>query len=322
MPRLRPLGRRSGDRIIVDGALGSPAPGQPSFREKIVQVELDLPPPDRAGLRTMTFDRLISIIGSDPPMAVQDWWDVTQLAFSQYLRTPRDVIRLTNALYVSWPGVVGEVYVPDFVAVQLLRHFERATYDALRGQGDFLTGQSTFMTEEERRALGRRIADTIPEVRRGVIVSLLAGIFPAVRRELGSEFSMSYSRPPALSGRRVGERAGFEAYFGFSTSRSEIAVADLRVLADNLGNGAILRERVRTPLDGRRPDGTSFAGQLLNELSALAEPLREVPDTLLRVMLEFGDEILAIKDEAREFFTIENRQRLHFLFEKLLERTP
>lgn len=309
------------DRTIVDATLGAPAPGQPSFREKIVQVELDLPPPDRDGLRKMTFERLISIIGENPPMAQTDWWEVTQIAFAHYLRTPRDVIRLTNAISVSWPGVAGEVYVPDFVAMELMRHFERATYDAVRELGDFLTGRGSFMPQDDKKLFGRRIANTIPEMRRSAVISLLAGIFPAARQELDGDFAMFRSRATKLSGRRVGEPSGFDAYFGFSVSGSVITVADLRVLADNLADGAMLRARMRAALDARRPDGTSFAGQLLNELAALVEPLSGVPDTLLHVLLEFGDEIIAIKDEEREFFTTDNRRRLHFLFGKLLDRT-
>lgn len=309
------------DRTIVDGALGSATPGQPSFREKIVQVELDLPPPDRAGLRTMTFDRLIAVIGPEPPMGREDWWEVTQLAFSQYLRTPRDAVRLTNALSVAWPSVQGEVYVPDFVAIELLRHFERATYDALRSNGPLLTGQTTFLDEEGRKASGRRIAETVPEIRRDPVVSLLARIFPKARDLLSDAFTMPHPRPPDLSGRRVGDRRGFDAYFGFSVSSSEIAVADLRLLAESIDDQETLRERLRLALNGRRPDGSSFAGQLMEELSSLIDPRKEVPIDLLRILLELGDDIIEARDEANEFFLVDNRWRLRRLMEKLVERS-
>jgi hypothetical protein len=37
------------------------------------------------------------------------------------MRTPRDLIRLTNALAVTWPAVGGEVDRADFVAMETVR---------------------------------------------------------------------------------------------------------------------------------------------------------------------------------------------------------
>jgi predicted KAP-like P-loop ATPase len=97
-------------------------------------------------------------------------------AVSPYLNTPRDLIRLSNALTVGWPAVAKEVDVGDYVALEIMRLFEPSLYNAIRTNkgkvcgvrsgyknnedpkqtiGDFLKFTSEKHREDSRLALMR-----------------------------------------------------------------------------------------------------------------------------------------------------------------------
>src|SRR5205807_5481387 len=80
--------------------------------EKTFQVVIDLPLPERSLLQQMFLDRL------DPHLADAraggllhpDYWiDVCANGIDPFLRTPRDVVRLVNAVASTYPTVRGEV---------------------------------------------------------------------------------------------------------------------------------------------------------------------------------------------------------------------
>jgi len=122
------------DRDIVNSALeagrslDSSSDRLPSFLEKIVQAEFDLPYPEQAGLYKLINEKLMSIFGDSPELDMEDWLLLRRTALQSYLHSPRDVLRLCNALSVIWPGVKAEIYIPDLIAIELLRHHEPATY--------------------------------------------------------------------------------------------------------------------------------------------------------------------------------------------------
>ena len=49
-----------------------------------------------------------------------------------FLRTPRDVVRLTDALKLTYSAVEGEVNPVDFVALEVLRIFRPSVYEKIR----------------------------------------------------------------------------------------------------------------------------------------------------------------------------------------------
>ncbi len=65
---------------------------------------------------------------------------VQSFVIAPEIYTPRDLIRLTNALAVTWAAVGNEVDRADFIAVETLRLFRVGVYRALRGNKDRLCG--------------------------------------------------------------------------------------------------------------------------------------------------------------------------------------
>src|ERR1700745_3720350 len=148
-------------------------------------------------------------------MDMEDWILLRRTALRSYLHSPRDVLRLCNALSVIWPGVKGEIYIPDLIAIEILRHHERATYELIRAQKEYMIGRGP-VGPENRLQLGRRLLESIPNTRREDVSELLAAMFPAFAKSQEIRTSHHRGTTRILAGRRMSDPDGFDAYFRFA----------------------------------------------------------------------------------------------------------
>jgi predicted KAP-like P-loop ATPase len=112
------------------------------YLEKIVQASFELPLPDRVALRSMFLEGLASIIGGEvlaAATATSHWVDVLA-AIEPFLGTPRNVVSVLNALRISYPLVVGEVSVADFLGTETLHVFMPDVWDVIRRNARFFVG--------------------------------------------------------------------------------------------------------------------------------------------------------------------------------------
>jgi len=128
--------------VLADDRAG----GGEDFLAKIVQAPFSLPLPDRSGLRKLLFDELDLLLGKpDPDLWDQtEWGNVFHDGIDPFIRTPRDVKRYVNALRVSYPPVKDEVNPIDFLAIECLRVFAPAAYDAVRNNQALYAGGEEF----------------------------------------------------------------------------------------------------------------------------------------------------------------------------------
>jgi predicted KAP-like P-loop ATPase len=302
------------DRDIVNTALGdSVSRGSedalPTFLEKIVQVELDLPYPMERGLRRLASTKLVDIFGPSPEMDLEDWSRVSEVAFQLYLKSPRDVVRVCNALSVVWPSVEAEVYMPDLLAVELLRHYERATYDLIRSLKLYLLGRG-IVGDKARQQAGRRLVETISLNRRDDVANLLAAMFPEVGRYLVERTAYYHGTQNILQGRRIGTPDGFDAYFRFTRPPDEISVSDLRKISAYLDDEKYLTELIDHAIETHINDRTSLIAPMLASLPAILDRQEHLDPALFKVLLRVGDRIIEQRDEDRSFPLMTNRSRL------------
>jgi predicted KAP-like P-loop ATPase len=112
------------DREVAATAIGEQT-GLPGDRylEKIIQVPFELPRVDKTTLRQALFAKLDAVMADTPTGRFDSthWANVFHSGLDPLFTVPRDIIRLTNALSVTYPAVVGEVNPVDFIAVECLR---------------------------------------------------------------------------------------------------------------------------------------------------------------------------------------------------------
>lgn len=176
------------DREIVVRALTEKQdlPGD-QYLEKIVQVPVDLPAPDRTALQAMLSGRLDTILRDTPDeLFDQDYWQNVYLGgIDQFIATPRDVVRLANAISITYTHheIQGEVNAVDFIALEVIRLFQPNVYHIVRNNEEYFAGFVDFLgltgqiANDLRQFHDGWIKD-LPENRREPIQRLLARIFP------------------------------------------------------------------------------------------------------------------------------------------------
>ena len=131
------------DKKVVIKALGQMQnlPGE-EYLEKIVQVPFELPLPDKVSLRNLLFERLDAILAGTPKELCDNFVNVYFDGIDHWINTPRDIVRLTNTLSVTYPAVKGEVNPVDFIAIEALRVFCPLVYDIIRKNPEAFTGHA------------------------------------------------------------------------------------------------------------------------------------------------------------------------------------
>ena len=123
------------------------------YLEKIVQIPFELPLVDRVSIRALFFEQLDRIIADvDSKSFDQTYWgNIFFEGIDKFLETPRDVVRFTNTLAVTFCAVIGEVNPVDFIAVESLRMFCPEVYDAIKRNREMFSGHAP----DNVRHLGR-----------------------------------------------------------------------------------------------------------------------------------------------------------------------
>ena len=179
------------DREMVIKALTEKQdlPGD-QYLEKIVQVPIDLPLPDRVSLQNMLLGELTPILqGTPDELFDQNYWREVYLGgIDPFIATPRDVVRLVNAFRITYshPDISGEVNAVDFIGLETLRVFHSAVYDRVRRNREQFEGSDEPLGETEVENLRRFHEGWLGELRltgatREQIKRLLALLYPKLQ---------------------------------------------------------------------------------------------------------------------------------------------
>jgi predicted KAP-like P-loop ATPase len=150
-----------GGAMLLGFVMKALAPEQTSgesYMAKIVQISFELPIPDHTSLRKMLELQLKKIL-KDKLLDKEEWdlaygeftTDTSGNGISCFIKTPRDVMRLTNYLSLTYPAVESEVNVIDFMIIETLRVFSPGVYDLVR------RNQREFCVQQFRGTRGRAL---------------------------------------------------------------------------------------------------------------------------------------------------------------------
>ena len=204
------------DRRIVWRALGENEQrqgGEPTFAEKIIQHEVELPHAGRAALLRRV-DRELAFVLSQVEGSSR-WLEIIQHGFYRWIQSPRDIVRLSNALRFSWPPLAKEVDPADVVAMEGLRIFDPKAFDWVRANRDFLIDSPGYTSDEQKRAYAAAFRETLAPPQRDDIVELLSVLFASKSKLLREDDRFGFSETWAATVNRggVGSPKGYDAYF-------------------------------------------------------------------------------------------------------------
>lgn len=275
------------------------------YLEKIIQVPFELPPVDRVALRAALFKRLDEVLGETPEGSFDQsyWTNVYHDGIDPLIQVPRDVVRLTNTLAVTYPSVRGEVNPVDFIALETLRVFLPDLYDVIRTNPDRFSGHSRDDRYEGDRnaaqAFHEQWVSEVPEELRESTRALLERIFPKIGQ-------MGYG-PDWLAEWRRNLRAChpevFPIYFHLTVPPGAIRRSEMTALLALAGAPADFGDALVRARGEKRPDGLSKARALLERLMDHVE--KDIPDaqipTVIQSLLDVGDALIDPADERGMF---------------------
>jgi predicted KAP-like P-loop ATPase len=312
------------DRDVAAQAIEqqSGLPGE-RYLEKIIQVPFELPPVDRVALRAALFKRLDEILGdtSDGLFDQSYWTNVFHDGIDPLLQVPRDVVRFTNTLAVTYPAVRGEVNPVDFIALEAIRVFLPNLYDVIRTNQDNFSGHSRDNRYDgDQRAITafhEQWAQALPERLRSSTRDLLERIFPKIgQMGYGADWLAQWRR-----NLRACHPDVFPTYFRMTVPPGAVRRSEMLSLLSLVETPAALGNALVQATSEKRPDGLSKARALLERLMDHVE--KDIPDehifVFINVLLDIGDTLVLDSDE-RGTFDFGNESRVTRLVYHLLKR--
>lgn len=187
------------DRTVVSGSLRQQFPGRSDFLDKIVQVEVPLPPTPPELLARLTADG-VSRLGKDLRVNVAhalelfDQGDPELRAMfggradtENPISTIRDVKRYLNGLACTLPLIGHEVHSADFALLEMLRVFFPSAHDALYERRLTVT-RYEFREPDARNEKHTSIKELVEAARKlpkgEYAVQLLCKAFPQIQEAM------------------------------------------------------------------------------------------------------------------------------------------
>jgi hypothetical protein len=294
------------DRDIVWDALDDGVAARrigPNFGEKIVQQEVELPRPFQDDLLS-ALDSEIGFVTADSPNNVR-WLYLVRDGIRRWIRQPRDVQRLANAVRFSWPALKGEVDPQDLLIMEALRLFDERVFDWIRWNRDFLFSEGRFLMADD--ALRKKAIEPfemqISSESREQTFEILCALFPTRRKTFRNDLGSEESYADVVRRRGVGCEAGYDAYFTLFPSPNEVPSHAIGEFLDKLNDRAALTELVLSYLEKKDRTGATMVGRLFQELSfRFSGPKNPAPtQPLLDAMFDIGEKIMEVDWQAGTF---------------------
>ena len=309
------------DRAATEKAVEERYPSEGAhYLEKIVQAGFDLPEPSKSRLISMLNSRIAETFGE--AIGDQHYFNnIFSGVAAQVIQTPRDVLRLSNSLSVTYQAVRGEVNPADFLAIETLRLFRPYMYQAIRSEKLNLVGpielsrygnHDEIAEQYEKLFLGREQKSDLHRLKCG-----LERLFPRLLEQFSvHEFidDKEWERS-----RRVCSANHFDTYFRFSLSQHTVPIAEVQELLRRADEPEFVKATFLNALNIQLAEGRTKAAFLLDELTyhardmdiAKVAPFLQSLYSIAKILCDDSEDFL-------DFAPIDNRKRMDWLTRALL----
>ncbi|WP_347302136.1 P-loop NTPase fold protein [Croceibacterium sp. TMG7-5b_MA50] len=307
------------DRQIVWAALEELAPregARSGYAEKIVQHEAEVPVPSRTGLMRMLDASLPELPGT--PTGAR-WIEMVQVGLNRWIRHPRDVVRLSNAMHFALAALKDEVDSYDVLCMEAMRLFDRKLFEWVRDNRDLLLGEGypAFGTEDEKEAAADELGRTLSEDSRADAIPMLRLLFPNRSNVFGRRPSLSHETWNEAAARRgLATKAGYTAYFSLSPSPYAVPRAMVELAAGADVTREKHREYITHAIGLRDEQGASLVGEYFQELGYRLHTLS--PDAKFELFKALVDESVAVYEANSEAGTFGPASAHHVLVNAIM----
>ena len=305
------------DRKVVVTALEHMQQGIPGedYLEKIVQLPFELPLPEPMGLYRVLFEQLDEILSDTPEETFdRERWDaIFQDGIKKLITVPRDILRLTNTLRVTYPAVKGEVNPVDFVAIETIRVFCPMVYDHIRRNPHHFVGYDQHISAVQQDAASKSFhdawVDKLEEQAGEPIKQIARYLFPRLDVVWGKRSWDQYYgaavRSPWRRQLRICSSDVFPVYFRLALPEGTVSHAEVCAILELAGDPDALSKRLIELVEHESVAEIPVIRTYLDRLGDFIEdiPPDKVP-TMLEALLNRGDAIAAADSIVRSPFEI------------------
>ena len=291
------------DRKIVWDALERDVDRMgPAFAEKIIQQELEMPSPNRNSLLRMLDSDIAFLLAKTSNS--HRWQVLLRDGVHRWIRTPRDVVRLSNALKFAWSTLKSEFDPHDLIGMEGLRLFDSDAYEWLRNNRDFLFSEGRFVLvqdEVKQDALGA-LKQSIPGRERNQILTVISMMFPQVGTLDDDIFDFAHDTHEEVVRRRgIGCQAGYDTYFSLRPSQDAIPISVIEhaMLPETTKDDIVVA--FRKYIEKKDSRGTSLVSELLEELRIryVSNDSPKPNANLFQALFDVGEDVIAIEGRSR-----------------------
>lgn len=309
------------DENVVAQALesGSAVSGR-EYLKKIIQVPFELPQPDKSGLISLLCGRLYQLLAQAPQERFDQkrWQTILFRGIRYYINTPRDVIRLTNSLNVTYQCVRDEINPVDFVALETLRVFEPDAYHLIRVNYTMLTGPAENASIKPWGEFLRRETFEEPTA----VSSILETLFPTLQK--GVQYDSGWLELWRKN-LQICSPDSFAVYFRLAVPIGAISNADMQnALTQTKDAGAFAALLLQLNKEKGTDNHTRVHG-FLNRLHDFTQKDildQDIPN-VIQAFFRVGDQLLRPEDRKQSFWdTSGNAMSIWRIISDLLRRIP
>jgi predicted KAP-like P-loop ATPase len=317
------------DAGVVGEALSEAGIDGRSYIDKIVQVPFELPVPDRSALQTLLLEQLEQIVGEvdEDLLDREDLGTMLHFALMPLLDTPRDVVRLTNSLRVTYAAVRDQVNFVDFLGLEAARIFLPPLYDSVRANPEMFgvaRGLVAAVRATQRDDLARFHAgwladEALREDRREPAKELAAWLFPETAAALETTARRSRNVIESRAARRLTSPEFYPLYFRLTLDDTVIARELVTAMIAGASDSAAFVDALLALAAEKTSSGRTRASVMLDELIGQAQKFdQEAIPGVIAELLSRGDALWIDSDE--EGLGVGNDYRIWWLLEPLIDR--
>jgi len=286
------------------------------YLHKIIQLPITVPQPKEGTLHQFLSERLNQILFNSDSVFDEDRWEgAYQDGIRPLIETPRDAIRLSNAVQTTIQGIDSEVNFVDLVCIEAIRLYNPDGYLKIRATEAQFTVQDS--NEKISKSYLEPLFEEFDTTQVDAFKTLVSYLFPIID-EIFARTRLKHhdeGHPDYFSRNRICDEKNFSVYFRQSIGEAELTEA---VFIEGLNKSHYSNEfvsflRGQTKYKGVR--GRSRAYNFMAELRDRYDECGDKADTLI-ALLRVGDELAVADpphnrlDSGAEEFVVQTAGRL------------
>lgn len=311
------------DKEVVTRALEKVQEGKGEYYlEKLVQVPIELPLADKTTIRKMLIEELNVVLSGTPEELFDQtyWWNVYLDGLDQFIKTVREIKRLTNAIRVTYPSVKGEVNAVDFIAIETLRVFCPEVYKVVKNNPEMFCGHSDsgLYDSQDLEVWLSNLPDELKDIEEN-IKNLLMRLFPKLENIFGNthygpDWEQEWRRKCRICSKEI-----FLRFFSLSVPSDDLSRAEMEIILNSLSDKERFCQYLKHFIEQKRSDGST---KLSVFLERMMDYTSEIPQDHMPIIIEtffdVGDELIIPEDEGKDFFSLGNDIRMGRIIWQLL----